>query len=365
MGQHPPGPNFFSFLQSWGRNPRQPLTLFAELKQKYGDVVSLPMGRTPFLLISDPVGIKHFLSVHPSKYVKGWTYDPIRDVLGTGLLTSDGAHWKAMRGLLNPIFHREKMQGMLQTLAREVRDWSQSLQAAAEGSVAVDVVDLFSVASMKVIESCFLGDSLETDEKKKFLRLVRDSERLANERYLLPMKTSLRIPTLSQLSLNRVCKELDEIILGVIQRRRERPDFENPSLLDLLIVHLMSAENPIRMKDVRDEIMTFIVAGYTTTAVSLAWTLYLLSQNPKVAEQMREELNSVFGNLENPLHLGLFQNVPLTQAVLKESMRLFPPAWVFGRECIQDDQILGFNISKGTVVMTSPYLVHRDSRFFR
>jgi cytochrome P450 len=168
------------------------------------------------------------------------------------------------------------------------------------------------------------------------------------------------IPLPGNIRYNRSVKRLDDVIYGIIRQRKEQPDGD-----DLLSMMLKAQdEDGSRMTDrqLRDEAVTLFLAGHETTAIALTWTFYLLSQHPEVEEKLHEELRTVLQG-RSPKSEDM-RKLPFTEMVINESMRLYPPAYAFGRETIRETRLNGITLAKGTTVFMSQWVMHRDPRFF-
>ena len=172
--------------------------------------------------------------------------------------------------------------------------------------------------------------------------------------YLLPSW----LPTKTNWQANRAKIRLDEIVYNIVEQRRQNQD----NVLSTMLNARDEAGNQLSGKELRDEVMTLLLAGYDTTANALTWTLMLLAQNPVAEEKLAIELGSVLANRLPTI--DDIPQLPYTKMVIQESMRLYPPAWILGRELIRDCNIAGYDFPRGTVIYLSQWAVHRDPRFF-
>jgi cytochrome P450 len=186
-------------------------------------------------------------------------------------------------------------------------------------------------------------------------------DKFVGQRSLIRRFIPESFPTPGNLRYARAVKKLDEIIYRIIRRRRES-GVDEGDLLSMLLAAQDEEGNRMTDAQLRDEALTLYLAGHETTAVTLTWTLYLLSTHPEVEAKLLEELHRVLG--ERPPAVGDLRQLPYTERVVKESMRLFPPAYVVGREALNDFTLAGYKIPAGTQVLMSQWVIQRDPRFF-
>lgn len=352
----PPGPrglkalaNVLAFGRDWSG-------FLGRCHREYGDVVFFRFLNMPFCLVAHPDGIEYVLVKNAQNFVKSRDYRALKAVLGNGLLTSEGNLWQGQRKLIQPAFRHENIVNyariMTEAAATKLASWR-------DGDTRDIHEDLMGVTLEIVAKSLFGSDVSETargvaQAVNTVLTLFIDQANLA---FLLPEK----MPIPKSARLRKAIKHLNHVIHEIIRRRRAHPHPMNDLLQNLLAIQ---DESGAGMTDdqLRDEVMTLFLAGHETTANSLTWTLYLLSQNPAVEEALGAELHSVLqGRAPTAADLA---RLPYTEMVVKESMRLYPPAWGIGRRAIHDFELDGYRIPAGTNLFLLQVLTHRDARFF-
>jgi cytochrome P450 len=169
------------------------------------------------------------------------------------------------------------------------------------------------------------------------------------------------IPVPAMIRVKRAVRELDEIVDRIIRQRRASGE-DTGDLLSMLMAARDEDGSGMTDRQLRDEILTFLLAGHETTAVSLSWTWYLLSQHPEVEQKLREELTQVLGG--RAPRLEDLPRLPYTDKVVKESMRLYPPAWSLARTVTKEVELGGYRLPVGANVVMSQWILHRDPRFF-
>jgi cytochrome P450 len=351
----PPGPRGWSFLLKLLRAPDGWLDFLVHCRQEYGDVVFFKFLGVPACLINDPAGLEHVLVTDHQSFTKSMDYRALSRVLGQGLLTSEGELWKRQRRLVQPAFYRERIHsygGIMTSYTTRLLDtWR-------DGEVRDIHRDMMQVTLEIAARSLFnveiTGDAGTIG--RALTVVLDDMPKLASFSFL---PAWLPVPGLG--GFRRALADLDKIVYGIIRERRatgERPG----DLLDLLLE--ARDENGAGMPDrqLRDEVMTLLLAGHETTANTLSWTLYLLAQHPEVQCRLEAEVREVLqGHV--PEAAGLHR-LPYTQLVITESQRLYPPAWAIGRKALRAFEVAGYRLPAGTNVIVSQWVVHRDPRYY-
>jgi cytochrome P450 len=324
--------------------------------RQYGPVAYLPIPRLPTYLIADPELIEHVLVRDHRSYVKDYTTRLLAQFLGTGLLTSEGELWRRQRRLAQPAFHHRRIESyakaMVGEAVRELATWGET----GERDMHADMMRL----TLGIVSETLFGG----DAREDALR-VSGAVDVFMERTLGIWGTGLNLPAALPTPANRrytrAKRELDDVLLRMIAARRSA----NQPRDDLLALFLEARdEDGARMTDrqLRDECVTMFVAGHETTALALTFALHLLSHHPGAERRVHEELEQVLGKrLPTVADLSA---LPVTQAVIKEAMRLYPPAYGIGREALRDTTLGPFDVPAKTQLLFWQYAVHRDPRYF-
>lgn len=337
---------------------RDPLSFLQQVAYTYGEIAQFSIGPLQVYELSHPDLIHEVLVSKADKFQKEKADKEIFGrLLGQGLLMSDGALWKRQRRLMQPAFHAKRIQAYAQIMVdytlglleswqdRETRDIGQEMMHVTQAIVAKTLFNA-EVSS----ESAKVSEAL-TEAQSMVVRQIQLGVPLP-EWLPLPMNTRLK----------KARAVLDEIVLRIIRERRVS-GHDAGDLLSMLLL-AQDEEDGTGMTDaqVRDEVMTLFLAGHETTATSLTWTLYLLSQHPTVEARLHEELERVLQG--QPPTLDALPQLRYTDMVIKESMRLYPPAWLFGRQALEDVEIGGYRIPRDGDVFISPYVMHHHPRYF-
>lgn len=333
---------------------RNPIDFSVKSAQEYGDVVKISVGSSHAYLFHHPDLIAEVLSKQNQHFIKDYSYRALAGIFGNGLLLSDGDLWKRHRRLMQPAFTQERIFSYAETI---VEDTAYMLNAWKSGET-LDIYQEISHLTVKVITKVLFGvdvTQIALEVGDALEAVMRQFYHRAQTNFLLPSW----MPTPSNLRGNQALKHLNTIVASIIEQRRHSPQ-------DDLMSSLLSAHDEdgsqLTMSEIRDEVMTLLLAGHDTTVSTLTWTLMLLAQHPVVETKLKSETQSVLkGRLPDITDLS---RLPYTEMVLKESMRLYPPAWALSREVAQDCTIGPYALKKGTTIFFSQWVVHRDARFF-
>ena len=348
-----PGPKGLSLFKALLKFARTPLEFCLEYAEECRDIVALNFGSTQTYLFNHPDLIDEVLSKHQNS-IKDYSYRALQDLFGNGLLLSHGDRWKSHRRLMQSAFSKDRLAIYAEKV---VADTDLMLENWRSNEVR-DVHQEMSLLTIKIIMQAMFGiDATETakDIAEALNTVMLQYYHQAETFYLLPTW----LPTSSNLQANRAKQRLDEIVYNIVEQRRKLPE------ADLLSVMLQAKDEngqQLSTEELRDEVMTLLIAGHDTTANALTWTMMLLAQNPEVEAKLSAEVESVL-NDRLPT-IDDIPQLPYTEMVLKESMRLYPPAWILGRELIGDCNIGGYDFSRGTVIYFSQWAVHRSAKFY-
>lgn len=360
-----PGPRDRYGLRNVARFSTGTLKFLRGLADRYGDVVQLKIFGKEYFLVSHPddiesVFIKHAASMGRDEYI-----ETLKRTLGEGLLTSDGDLWKHQRKLMAQAFTPKRIRSYGDTMATV----TEGALHYREGEV-VNIHAEMSRITMEVVAAVLFGATIGPRE----FELVGKSMETLNTYYANSPEAILIlprwVPTPLNMKVNAAVERLDGLIYSIIAKRRAARSSgkgsdaadEQRDLLDVLLNAQDDGGAGMSDQQLRDEAMTLFLAGHETTALALAHTFYALSKHPEIERRLRAELDEVLGD-RLPTADDVKQLV-YTERVLKESMRLFPPAWTTGRQANEDVMVGGYRVPAGSQILLSQWVVHRDSRFF-
>ncbi|PLS85568.1 MAG: cytochrome P450 [Actinobacteria bacterium] len=339
-----------------------PLSLLLRARASLGDLVKMHLGPYPIYMLFRPEHVEHVLQKNPANYLKDG-YEHVEPMVGRGLISSEGEHWRKQRRLIQPAFHKKRLEGMARTMtdatATMLDRWRERLRGGSGGEV-LDANMEMSRLTLEIVGRTLFGSALggEANRGEEALSLVF---RLGFDRAGRFLQIPFGVPTPKNLRYRKGIRDMDEIVHSMLRARRQAAPRgeEDPAGGDLLDMLLAAHEigDGITEKQLRDEVLTIMGAGYETTARALCWTFYLLDGHPEAARSLRDELEGVLGG-RAPTVEDL-PRLPYTRMVLQESMRLFPPVWGLSRRLKEADEVGGARIPKGNRVIISPYVTHR------
>ncbi|MCY7400733.1 MAG: cytochrome P450 [Nocardioides sp.] len=349
-----PGPTSGDMARAFRSVRADPLTFLGEVSARFGDLVSFPVPGAPALLVNDPDDARHVLQTAARNWGKETVqYAALARVTGPGLLASSEPNWIEHRRLAAPAFHHERLEAVGDQVRAAARA-AVTARLGADTFTSGDVVDIAALThriGLDAVGRALFSADLSGQAQQR-LRATSDAADLVVRlgRSILPR--ARWTPTRTNLRLRSTRRRLDASTAEIIAQRRGRggTDSHGDDLLGLLV------DSDLSDAEIRDELVTMVIAGHETVAASLAWTLMLLAEHQPVQDRLREELADHVG----PVSLvGHREALPWTRAVIDEALRLYPPAWALSRRSHGPDVIGGHEVPAGTLVIISPWLVHR------
>jgi cytochrome P450 len=336
---------------------RDILGFFTQCARQYGDVVGLRLAAWPAVLLNHPDLVEHVLVKNHQNFVKHrffWRH--VRAIFGQGLLTSEGEFWLRQRRLAAPAFTGSRLNRygdtMVQYTERMLQNWERGLVVDAHReamalTLQIAAKTLFDAdAAQDVTE---IGASFDLVLEEIVVRFRR------------PFRIPDAIPLPGNIRYRRGVRRVDQLVARIVREHQEKPS-DRGDLLSLLMSARSENGQPMSERQIRDEVITLLLAGHETTALTLSWTWYLLGLHPAVDAQLAAEVRDVLHG-----RLPTVEDLPrlrFTEQVVTESMRLYPPAYALGREALADCEIGGYAVPAGTTVYMSPWVMHRDPRWF-
>jgi cytochrome P450 len=310
---------------------------------KHGDLycVHAPDRKRDTWTISDPQDIKRVLLTNHRNYNKGVGFERVKLLLGNGIIVSDGSFWQRQRRMMQPAFQRAAIdrQGamMAEINLRRLARWDQLADSGEPLNVTKELSELSLDIVLRALFGADIDELIRTVGHNPFSMVTDDSAR--------DLKFAYRF------------RQLTKHVEGIILRRQQSGAPPVDDWLGTMIAARDTTGNAMTMKELLDEVFSLIVAGHETTAGTLNWSWYLLSQNPEVEAQLHAELDAAeeFSSWQ----LTAIEGLHYTQQVLLEALRLYPPVWVFTRRAVKEDQLSGCPLAADTDVFISPYVVHR------
>ena len=340
------------------RFPFDPLAFGVDIAREFGDIAHYTLGPLHIYQLNHPDLVRQILIVEAEKFHKPSIIKrAFRPFAGDGLFTSDDAIWKQQRQLMQPAFHHRQLAAYGDVMSAHTRSMIDSF---ADGDTRDIGAEMMGLTLSIVVKSLFGADlARQASEMSRPMLAVLDA---VNQR----LNSVLRIPSWIPTGRNRrerqAVTELEATLQVLIRTRRASTEGRDDLLSVLLAA--VDEESGARMSDrqLRDEVMTLFLAGHETTANALTWAWYLLSRHPEVEEKLADELRHVLAG-RTP-SVSDFAALPYTEMVIREVLRLYPPAPGLAREPIEDVTIGGYDVPKGSLVVVNIYAIQRDGRFF-
>ncbi len=344
-------------LELW----RDPFRFLQDTVRDFGPIASFRAGPDPFVLLSHPDYYQYVLQ-HPQKFAKQTrAYQFLRPLLGEGLLTSEGSTWLKQRRISQPSFHRQRIAGFADLMVRATQEMLDSWESYAAKGEAIDLSSEMIQLTYQIVSRALF--SIPAGEGSKIIgqalrEVLHDVERRAHSVFSLP----LVFPTVRNLKVRRALATIKDTAASIIKERRSDPGSRG-DLLSMLM-EARDEETGAGMTDVQllDEVVTILMAGHETTANALSWTWFLLDRHPEVGRRLRAELDEALGNRAPGLED--FSNLQYAGRIIDESMRLYPPVWWLDRRVMEDTEIGGYLIPKKSIVVVSPFILHRHPDYW-
>jgi cytochrome P450 len=345
----PPGPKGLPLIGNLWQVVRDPLNFPTRIARRYGDVARASVGKLVFYMFIHPEHIEYILRGNHKNFSKDKGTRLLSVFLGQGLLTSEGNLWRRQRRLSQPAFQLDQVEKYTEIMV--LNGW----RAGQVRDIHADVMKL----TLEIVAQALFSASVEgkADQVGEAMDVVM--KYFAS--FVIYFPWWAKLPTPANRRFRRAVENLNAIIYETIAKRRAGETKGNDLLARLLAAR---DEDGSQMDDqqIRDELMTLFLAGHETTALALSFTFYLLSQHPEIDARLANEIDEVLQG-----RLPTVADVPrlrYTEWVIKESMRLYPPAPGIGREALADCEVGGYFVPKGTQIALLQWLVHRDPRWF-
>lgn len=352
----PPGPKRNMLLSRRNTFSKGILQFLQGFVKEYPGIGRIKTGTLSFVVITNPDYVEHVF-MHRDKYVKVQEGGNLRYLLGNGLLTSEGEFWMKQRKLIQPVFHKQRLQGFVQKITDCTNDMLDAWEQRDENTTT-DMLAEMNKLTLDIVGKTLLSTDVKGDFKKVSDALTIVLENITRRRQRI-LQLPYWVPVPEHVRMQRYIKVLNDTVMDIINQRRK--DTNTYDDLLTMLMEVEDADTAERMSDtqLRDEALTIFIAGHETTANAMSFIFYLLARNPAVKQRMEQELSTVLGAEE--LSYEKLMKLEYTQMVIKEAMRLYPPAWVVVRRAASDDVIDGYQIKEKDIIIVSPYAVqHSD-----
>jgi cytochrome P450 len=326
--------------------------------REFGDVVPTRFLYVPALFLFHPDHIEYVLATGSKNFIKAASLRSpfFHRLVGNGLVTSEGDFWRRQRRLAQPAFHRSRVEAYARTMVA----YAERMLAGWSAGLTLDAHEEMMALTRVVVAQTLFSTDVSNDSREigdALSRLVRPFASQATLKWILDN----RLPTPAHLRFNRDVRKIDRFVYRLIEERRASGE-DTGDLLSMLLAAQDEDGSGMTDKQLRDELMTIFLAGHETTALALTWAWYLLAQNPEAESRLAAELDEV---LEG--RAPTVEDLPRLRYadwVIKESMRLYPPAWAVGRECVRECEVGGYRVAEGMQVFGFQWVIQRDPRWF-
>ena len=354
----PPGPKGNAITGVMRDFNRDQLNFIERCRDEYGDIVWMRFLYVPAIFLYHPDDVEYVLVTNSKNFIKAMSLRSnfFQRLVGNGLLTSQGEEWKRQRRLSQPAFHRERVASYGDTMV----DYTNRLTSKWQEGETRDIhPDMMRLTLEIVVQCLFSADvSHDVDEVGATLKeLVKPFASQATVKWIL----NNRLPTPAHLRFHALARKIDNVVYRIIAERRATGR-DAGDLLSMLLAARDEDGSQMTDRQLRDEVMTLFLAGHETTALTLAWSWYLLGTHPEAEKKFQAELDEVLGD-RAPTAADL-PRLKFTEQIAKEAMRLYPPAYGLGREAIDDCEIGGYRVPAGMQVFMFQWATQRDPRFY-
>jgi cytochrome P450 len=364
MSAEPPGPRGLPVIGNTGQYARDPFSFITACAEAYGDVAHFELGPIETYMITNPADVERVLLTDSATYRKPkFQDDAIGDLLGDGLLLGEGERWRKQRDLAQPAFLMSRLAGLSEMMV----EYTEEMLTGWDDGDVVNVELEMARLTVKIIVEAMFGATID-DER---VRVLQENLEPIGARFEPdPFRFAIPdwAPTRENRDYRRALSAIEEVVWELIHERDgtqygNGDDADDEQPMDLLSILLRARDEGDQTdEDLRDEMVTMLLAGHDTTALTLTYTWYLLSEHPEVESRLHAEFDDLLGE-----RLPTFADVrgmEYTEAVLQEAMRLYPPVYTIFREPQVDVRLGGYRIPAGSAVMLPQWAIHRSERYW-
>ncbi len=353
----PPGPKGLPFIGSLVDVARDPLRFFSDCSRRYGDIVALRFGSWSVLLLSSPYHVEQVLVNEHQNFIKNrFFWRQVTAIFGNGLVTSEGEFWRQQRRLAAPAFSGQRLARYGPAMVSYTEQMLDGWVAGIPRDLHADMMAL----TLRIATKTLFNAEVEEDIAEIDHAVTALTDEIAS-RFSRPFVIPDAVPLPGHIRYRKGLRRIEQVVARMIQERRSYPE-DTGDLLSILTLARDEHSELMSDRQVRDEVVTLLLAGHETTALALSWTGHLITSHPEVQDALASEVRRVLGS-----RAATVEDLPqlrFAEHVVTEAMRLYPPAWVIGREALHDCEIGGYPVKAGTSIYISPWVIHRDARHF-
>jgi cytochrome P450 len=357
-----PGPRALPVLgNTWGILRQGQVAFQVNNWRRYGDLFRYQVG--PYLAhtIVRPDDVYHVLAQRRENYEKGPGYAKTRELLGYGLLTSEGELWQQQRRRIQPPFTHRNVLPFAQVMVGATDQMLERWERAAQQGTAIDIHDEMTRLTLNIIGRTMFSFAVG-ESGSAMVAAYSTASTYVNLRLAAFFDLPLAVPTPANRRFKRAVRTLDQLVYQIIAERRRQPNPPDDLLTRLIYAQDEQSDSGMGDHQLRDEIMTIFFAGHETTAEALTWAWWLLAQHPEALARLENELEHVLAG--QPPTAADLPRLVYTQMVWQETLRLYPPVWIFPRAAREEDEIGGYRIPAGSLIFPCQFLTHRHPEFW-
>ncbi len=347
---------FLGHLLLFRKDPYKFLQMNCE---EMGPIFSFHLLNRKFYVLNHPEFIKHVLVSNAKNYSRKSSYKFLEEILGQGLLTTEGELWRKRRRLSQPAFNKESLSKLVEQIETSIINFTGKYEI--ENNSILNLDHEMNHLTLSVLTNSIIQTELNDNFNKVKENLFFSLKYLTTNRFKA-VKWTKHLPSYTKYKGKRGIKILKNIVLEIIESRRTSEVVHTDLLAMLMASKDEETGESLKNDELLDEVMTMFVAGHDTTTVVLTWTLYLLARNPEIEDKLITEIEA--NESGSSLSIEGLMHYPYLKMIIQESMRLYPPVWSFGRKAINDDFINDFFVPKGTSCTMPAIFVHRNPQFW-
>lgn len=342
---------------------KQSVNFLFKTEKEYGKICELDFRIAKAYLISDPEYVKYVLQDNNKNYRKSLAYEiALKLLLGNGLLNSEDDFWRKQRRMAQPAFHKKRLQGFIDIMVSSTDILINRWQAFAKENKTFDAQTEMTFLTAEIVARAVFSSDV-TGLVKKVNDAISDLNEYAIERLRSVVRLPLWLPTNTNRTYKKHYSFLTGMIGDIIKKREKSPEKQDDLLQMLIDARDEDTGEGMSKKQLIDECLTIFIAGNETSAMAMSWCIILLNKHPEAVEKLRNEYEQVIGE-NGAFTLENIMQLTYTMQVVKETMRLYPPAWVIGRRAKTDDIIDGYKIKSSNNIMLSVYNIHHSPKFW-
>jgi cytochrome P450 len=351
----PPGPKPRFLIGNLPLAGKDPLATFLGWARQFGDIFYYRAGWLHVYFLNHPDLIESVLVKNYQNFLKDRVIRNSRWFFGQGLLTNEGESWLRQRRLSQPAFHRERVASYASVMA----DYTRQMLASWRDGETRDLHSEMMQLTLRIVVRCLFN--VEAEEIGAISGAMNSVMRNTTGLRMLLPPAARYAPIPSMIEFRRSVRRLDQTVYRIIETRR-RDERDSGDLLSMLMEARDEDGSRMTAQQLRDEVLTFLLAGHETTALALSWAWYLLGQHPEAEARLHNELETKLRG--RAPEFSDLSSLNYTDGVLKEVLRLYPPAWSLARTVISDFALGGYTIPAGANIVMSQWILHHDSRYF-